>query len=256
MGFVAKGAQNGEMGLDVPDSAATLPEMNWRPSVRKPGVSAVGHVYEDLRNLIINLKFAPGSPFAKNVLAERFNVSPTPVREALLRLAEEDLVNIIPQSGTAVSLINIQSAQEVHFLRLSVEIEVARVLCKEIDDSGLAELNAWMERQVTELNAGNQTAFKHADNSFHLEMFQLAGVKGLTQLLDRRRGHYDRIRGLYLREHQRREIVVEEHREIFAALQKRDTQAAEAAVRMHLGKSLAIVDQIRDRYPNYFLSSE
>lgn len=240
----------------MPDTVATLPDTKWRPTARKPGVSAVGHVYEDLRNHIINLKFAPGAPVAKNVLAERFNVSPTPVREALLRLAEEDLVNIIPQSGTTVSLINIQSAQEVHFLRLSVEIEVARVLCKEIDEAGLADLNAWMERQVTELNAGNQTAFKQADNNFHLEMFQLAGVKGLTQLLDRRRGHYDRIRGLYLREHQRREVVVEEHREIFAALKKRDTRAAEAAVRMHLGKSLAIVDQIRDRYPNYFLSSE
>jgi len=240
----------------VPDSAATTSDINWRPTARKPGVSAVGYVYEELRNRIINLKLEPGAPVTKNMLTERFNVSPTPIREALLRLAEEDLVNIIPQSGTAISLINIQSAQEVHFLRLSVEIEVARVLCMEIDDSGLAELNAWMERQVTELNAGNQTAFKQADNNFHLEMFRLAGVKGLTQLLDRRRGHYDRIRGLYLREHQRREVVVEEHRKIFAALKKRDIHAAEAAVRMHLGKSLAIVDQIRDRYPNYFLSSE
>lgn len=240
----------------MPDTTAILPDTKWTPTPRKPGVSAVGYVYEDIRSRIINLNFEPGAPVAKNTLAERFNVSPTPIREALLRLAEEDLVNIIPQSGTTVSLINIQSAQEVHFLRLSVEIEVARVLCDEIDSTGLAELNAWMERQVTELSAGNLTAFKHADNSFHEEMFQLAGVKGLTQLLDRRRGHYDRIRGLYLREYERREVVVEEHREIFAALKKRDKSAAEAAVRMHLGKSLAIVDQIQDRYPNYFLRSE
>lgn len=240
----------------MPDTADPLPDTNWRPSTRQPGVSAVSHVYNDLRNRIINLRFEPGAPVAKNVIAERFKVSPTPVREALLKLSEEDLVNIVPQSGTAVSLINIQSAQEVHFLRLSVEIEVARVLCAEIDDEGLATLNAWMERQITELNAGNQTAFKLADNSFHDEMFRLAGVKGLSALLDRRRGHYDRIRGLYLREHERREIVIKEHREIFAALKKRDAVAAEAAVRVHLGKSLAIVDQIQDRYPNFFLNSE
>lgn len=240
----------------MPDSADTPPELNWRPSARKPGVSAVSYVYEDIRNRIINLKFEPGAPIAKNILAERFNVSPTPIREALLRLAEEDLVNIIPQSGTTVSLINIQSAQEVHFLRLSVEIEVARVLCNKIDDAGLAELKAWMERQATELSAGNQTAFKQADNSFHKEMFHQAGVKGLTQLLDRRRGHYDRIRGLFLRKYQRREVVVKEHSKIFAALKRRDAAAAEAAVRMHLGKSLAIVDQIRDQYPDYFLRSE
>lgn len=240
----------------MPDSADTLPDMSWRPSARKPGVSAVGYVYEDLRDRIINLKFEPGSPVAKNILADRFNVSPTPVREALIKLSEEGLVDIVPQSGTTVSLIDIQSAQEVHFLRLSVEIEVARVLCDKITDSGLMELKAWMDRQVTELNAGNQTAFKNADNNFHQEMFRQAGVRGLTQLLDRRRGHYDRIRGLYLREHVRREVVIKEHKKIFAALKKRDSAAAEAAVRMHLGKSLAIVDQIRDRYPDYFLSSE
>lgn len=228
----------------------------WRPAPRKPGVSAVGYVYGDLRDRIVNLAFEPGLPIAKNVLAERFHVSPTPVREALLKLSEEDLVEIIPQSGTAVSLINIQHAREVHFLRLSVEVEVARVLCQTIDDAGLAELNAWMERQVTELNAGNQNAFKKADDSFHEEMFRLSGVQGLTQLLYRRRGHYDRIRGLYLLQQERRKIVIKEHREIFAALKKRDPSAAEAAVRKHLGKSLAIVDQIQERYPDYFLSSE
>lgn len=240
----------------MPDSTATLPDIDWRPTAREPGTSAVTHVYRDLRNRIINLKFEPGTPIAKNIIADRFNVSPTPVREALLRLSEENLVDIIPQSGTTVSLIDIQSAQEVHFLRLSVEVEVVRVLCENIDTDGLAQLKAWMERQVTELNAGNQTAFKQADNSFHDEMFRQAGVRGLTQLLDRRRGHYDRIRGLYLREHVRREVVIKEHKKIFAALKKRDTSAAEAAVRLHLGKSLAIVDQIRDRYPDYFLNSE
>lgn len=229
---------------------------NWRPGPRKPGVSAMGYVYGDLRDRIINLAFQPGLPIAKNVLAERFHVSPTPVREALLKLSEEGLVEIIPQSGTAVSLIDIQHAREIHFMRLSVEVEVARVLATTIDDAGLASLNAWMERLITELAAGNQTAFKKTDDSFHAEMFRLAGVEGLTQLLYRRRGHYDRIRGLYLLQHERRQIVIKEHREILAALKKRDTVAAEAAVRNHLGKSLAIVDQIQEMYPDYFLDSE
>lgn len=214
------------------------------------------YVYSDIRDRIINLGFEPGTPIAKNILAERFRVSPTPIREALLKLSEEDLVKIIPQSGTAVSLINIQHAREAHFLRLSVEVEVVRVLCDEIDKSGLAKLNTWIERQVTELNAGNQIEFKRADDSFHNEMFRIAGVEGLAQLLSRRRGHYDRIRGLYLLQQERRKIVIVEHRKVFAALSKRDAPAAEAAVRMHLGKSLAIIDQIQDRFPDYFLTSE
>lgn len=240
-------------------SAATNLDDNserWRPSPRKPGVSAVGYVYAELRDRIVNLALQPGQSLSKNTLADRFNVSLTPIREALLKLSGEDLVEIIPQSGTAVSLINIQHARELHFLRLSVEVEVVRVLCETIDEAGLAELKAWMDRQVTELNAGNQSAFKRADDSFHADMFRLAGVQGLTQVLYRRRGHYDRIRGLYLLQQERRKIVIKEHREILAALTKRDSAAAEAAVRKHLGKSLAIVDQIRDRYPDYFLDSE
>ncbi|MGJ3259487.1 MAG: GntR family transcriptional regulator [Rhodospirillales bacterium] len=214
--------------------------------------TTVQQIYADLRHLIIDLSVSPGTVINKREIAERFGVSQTPVREALILLEEEGLVDIFPQSRTEVSHIDVQHAREAHFLRLSVEIEVARVLSQSIDDAGLAALNAWIERQETELHVDNQTAFKLGDNSFHNEMFRLAGVEGLTQIIDRRRGHYDRIRGLYLLEEERRHIVIREHRAIFAALQSGEPATAEGAIRAHLGKSLAIIDQIRNRYPDYF----
>lgn len=220
---------------------------------RAYGVSALQQVYDDMRHEIINLKLPPGSIIAKNEVAARFGISQTPVREALLRLADEGLVDIFPQSRTVVSLIDVQQAREVHFLRLSVEIEIVRLLANALDAEGMAELRNWIERQVTELNAGNQTAFKLADNRFHDAMFRMAGVQGLTRLIDSRRGHYDRIRGLYLLEHQRRKVVIKEHRAIVAALKARDSVAAEAAVRHHLGKSLAIIEEIRERHSGFFL---
>ena len=223
------------------------------PARRERGVSAVQQVYDHLRHQIINLKLPPGTPIAKSKIAADFGLSQTPVREALLRLADEGLVDIFPQSGTMVSLIDVQHAREVHFLRLAVEIEVQRVLVETIDADGMAELRAWMDRQITELKSGKETAFKQADNRFHDAMFQLAGVQGLTRLLESKRGHYDRIRGLYLRDHERRETVVKEHKVILAALDKRDAAAAEAGVRQHLGKSLAVIDDIRDLNPGYFL---
>ena len=219
---------------------------------RERGVSAVQQVYDHLRDRIINLKLPPGAPIAKGKIAAEFGLSQTPVREALLRLADEGLVDIFPQSGTMVSLIDVQHAREAHFIRLAVEVEVQRVLAETIDAEGMAELRAWVERQITELKAGSQTAFKQADNQFHDAMFRLAGVHGLARLLQAQRGHYDRIRGLYLREHERRETVVEEHNAILAALNKRDAAAAEAGVRRHLGKSLAQIDEIRELNPGYF----
>ena len=220
---------------------------------REPGISAVQQVYEDVRHQIINLTLEPGTTISKNQIAQKYGISPTPVREAMLRLGEEGLVNILPQSRTSVSLINIQQAREIHFLRLSVEVEVVRVLTKSIKKPGVDELKAWIHRQSTEFKAGDQSAFKLVDNHFHEEMFEQAGVQGLMRLLDTRRGHYDRIRGLFLMVQVRRKTVIKEHRAIVAALESGDETAAEAAVRKHLGKSLAIVDDIRDRYPSYFL---
>ena len=226
---------------------------DMRPVRRARGVSAVQQVYEGIRHPIIDLTLPPGSPITKSEITAAFGVSQTPVREALLRLENEGLVDIFPQSRTVVSLIDIQHAREVHFLRLGVEIEVMRVLMKCIETEGMDELRTWIERQTTELNSGNHIAFKRADDSFHQEMFHLAGVQGLASMIDSKRGHYDRIRGLYLLEQQRREIVIEEHRAIVSALEARDPVAAEAAVRQHLGKSLAIIEEIRERHPGYFL---
>jgi DNA-binding GntR family transcriptional regulator len=223
------------------------------PATTRVGrMTTVQQIYTDLRHLIIDLTLRPGTVLSKNDIAERFSVSQTPVREAMILLEEEGLVDIFPQSRTEVSHIDVQSAREAHFLRLSVEIEVARTLAESIDDAGLARLGARIAAHETELRADNQTGFKLADNAFHEEMLHLAGVQGLTQVIDRRRGHYDRIRGLYLRLQERRKIVIKEHRAILKALKSHDSAAAEAAVRAHLGKSLAIVDQIQDRYPTYF----
>jgi DNA-binding GntR family transcriptional regulator len=219
---------------------------------RRQGVSAVQHVYDQLRHDIVYLKRLPGSTISKKDVTESCGVSPTPVREALLRLADEGLVEIYPQSRTVVSRIDIQHAREILFLRLSTEIEIAKVLVQIIDDGGIARLMAWIDRLETELRAGDQNSFRSADNRFHEEMYALAGVPGLIQVLRARRGHHDRIRGLFLRQADRRQEVIDEHRAIVDALKNRDGAAAEQATRLHLGKSLAIIDEIREQYPDYF----
>ena len=232
----------------------SLDIMDVEPKLRRnTGVSAVQQIYAVLRHRIIHFILPPGANIVKNQIASEFGVSLTPVREAMLRLSDEGLVDIFPQSRTTVSLIDVQQALEMHFLRLSVEVEIVRVLAETISAADMIEMNNWIRRQKTELEAGNETAFKIVDNNFHEYMFNLAGVQGLVQLIGARRGHYDRIRGLYLHEHERRKTVVDEHLAIIAALEAGDPLAAEAAVRAHLGKSLAIIDEIRAGYPNYFL---
>ncbi len=225
-----------------------------RASRRNASMSAMQHVYEELRHRIINFEFEPGANLHMRQLVEDFGTSQTPIREAILKLSGEDLVEVYPQSGTRISLIDVQHARETHFLRLSVEIEVLRVLAKTDNSALIDELESRIERQQVELERSDEAAFKTADNEFHEAMFQAAGVPGLTGLLASRRGHYDRIRGLYLRHHMRRKTVIAEHRAMLKALRSHDEVAAEKAVRTHLGKSLAIVEELRERHGNYFLA--
>ena len=216
-------------------------------------VSSAHQIFERMRTDIINFTLKPGTAISKKEMATTFGTSQTPVRDALLRLEAEGLVDIVPQSKTTVSLIDVQHAREVHFLRLSVEVEVVRELAKKSKDTSFGELDIWIERQKTELKTGDNSSFRMMDNSFHAELFRLAGVEGLMVLIDSRRGHYDRIRGLYLKEIDRRNPIIEEHRSIVKAIRSGDAKKAEEVIRNHLGKSLAIIDEIRDLTPGYFL---
>lgn len=221
-----------------------------------PRQSSAHQIYENLHQQIIDMSLEPGSMLSKQDIAQQFGVSPSPVRDAMLKLQTEGLVDIVPQSKTTVSLIDVQDARELHFLRLSVEIEVVKTLIRTITTSQLSDLNVWSERLNIELKANDKPAFRRTDTAFHEQLYELAGVPGMANIIQTRRGHYDRIRGLYLSYGERQKMVINEHEEILSAVEAKDERAAEEAVRTHLGKSLAIIDEIQAQNPTYFLMDQ
>src|SRR6476620_3326145 len=94
---------------------------------------AAPQVFERLRKLITSLALPPGSPLSRNSLAEQFGVSSTPIRDALMRLEEEGLVEVFPQYATVVSRVDVRLAQQAHFLRQAVELEIVRQLAAKTD---------------------------------------------------------------------------------------------------------------------------
>ena len=88
---------------------------------------AAPQVFERLRGMIISLELPPGSPLSRVALAGQFGVSSTPIRDALMRLEEEGLVDVFPQYATVVSRVDVRLAQQAHFLRQAVELEIVRV---------------------------------------------------------------------------------------------------------------------------------
>src|SRR6478672_10737029 len=101
---------------------------------------AAPQVFERLRNAIIALELPPGAPLSRAELAAQFGVSSTPIRDALMRLEEEGLVDVFPQYATVVSRVDVRLAQQAHFLRQAVELEIVRGLAIRHDEAFDAEL--------------------------------------------------------------------------------------------------------------------
>jgi DNA-binding GntR family transcriptional regulator len=216
-------------------------------------MSSAQRIYQSLHLRIMECTMKPGSIISKQNVADEMGYSQGPVRDALIRLESEGLVDIIPQSRTSVSLIDLRDAMELHFLRVSVEVEVARILAPQITSNQVRQLKLWIDRLKCEVGSKDASAFNEADFSFHAEMFDFANVSGLTSWIASRRGHYDRIRGLYMKDQERREEIIADHQEILNALMTHKSQASVDATRVHLGKSLAVVEAIKITYPSYFL---
>src|SRR3954469_17558271 len=133
---------------------------------------AAPQVFERLRGMIISLELPPGSSLSRTALAEQFGVSSTPVRDALMRLDEEGLVEVFPQYATVVSRIDVHRAQQAHFLRQAVELEIVRLLALQPKAPFGAELNAVIARQQQFAKADDFEQFIAADNEFHARLYE------------------------------------------------------------------------------------
>ena len=214
---------------------------------------AAPQVFEWLRGSILSLQLAPGTALSRAELADRFELSQTPVRDALLQLAQEGLVDIFPQHATLVSRIDIPSATQAHFLRCAIELEVVRTLAlAPADDTAVlrAKLTAQIDLQAA-LAIADTEEFIASDQAFHRLMYEAAGAPDLYELVRRRSGHLDRLRRLDLPSPGKAERVVRDHRAIVAALAAHDPDAAQAAMRTHLSGTLGRIEDIRARHPDY-----
>lgn len=226
-----------------------------RPLVRPISLDrtrqAAPQVFERLRELIVSLELPPGTVLSRQELAERFGLSQTPVRDALMRLGAEGLVDIFPQHATVVSRIDLSAAKQSHFLRRAVELEVVRVLAEQADDELVAVLQSHIARQQAVAKSDDFAEFVRADQAFHHTLYEKAGVPDLWQLVRRGSGHVDRLRRLHLPMPGKTQAVVRDHRRIVDAIAKRDSDLAQRCVREHLSDTLGKIDDIRQKSPAY-----
>lgn len=227
------------------------PVITQVPVDRRLPVAA--QVFEVLRAQIVGLQLAPGTPLSRPALAQSFGVSQTPVRDALQRLEQEGLVIIHPQASTLVAPIDIEQAIETRFLRTALECEVAHTLSRAPDHYDLGPAALVLDEMVlVAARPERLSAFHPKDQAFHLALFAAVRRERLWELIVQRSGHNDRIRNLHLVAPGRAEQIVRDHRAILDAILAGDAGAAEAAVRQHLSRALASIDDVRQKHPQHF----
>ena len=215
---------------------------------------AAPQVFEKLREAIVALDLVPGTVLARAELAEQFGISQTPIRDALLKLGEEGLVDIFPQHASVVSRIDISAAKQAHYLRRSIELEVVRTLAQQPDPATLERLRAQVERMVLVMGPEHYSEFVAADQDFHRLMYEAAGVAGLWDLVRRMSGHVDRLRRLHLPTEGKTAAVVRDHRAIVDAIAAGNPADAQDQLRAHLSGTLSQLDEICARHPDYVVA--
>ena len=151
-------------------------------------------------------------------MAGQFGVSSTPIRDALMRLEEEGLVDVFPQYATVVSRVDVRLAQQAHFLRQAVELEIVRGLAIQHDETLVAELQATIARQQQYAKAGDFEKFMAADNEFHSQLYTAADKQDIWALVRSRSGHIDRLRRMHLPSPGKAQDIVRHHRLIAKAI--------------------------------------
>lgn len=223
-------------------------------SSRDRSRSGAAHVLEVLREEIISLVLAPGAVLSRIVLQDRFGLSSTPIRDALMRLEEEGLVEIFPQHATVVSPIDLARARQGQLLRRSIEIELARSLAMQPSPGAVERLEALIRRQAAFADLADHQAFTEADQAFHRTFYEAAGAVDLWHLVRRQGGHIDRLRRLHLPVAGKMREILRDHGAIVAAIERGDAAAAQDLVRDHLSRSLDFVETLRATHPGFFRS--
>lgn len=221
-----------------------------RPALR--AIPASARVYEQLRERVVGGDMPPGTPVSEKELAEQYGVSRTPIREALLRLADERLIDIFPQRGTFVSRISVEALRDGMVIREALERVAVRHAATRVTEADLSALRLILDRQQASEQAGDWTGFHAQDEEFHQRLAILSGHPNLWRVVRQEKVQIDRCRVLHLPISRRRPLVMGEHRAILDGLAARDPDAAERAMVEHLGNVLPGLDELLRARPDFF----
>ena len=210
-------------------------------------------VYADLKRAIITMEMTPGTPIIERDLTERYGISRTPLREAVLRLTEDRLVDVVPKSGTFVARIPLSYLREGIVARRALEEVTVRAATRRASQSQIMGLRAIIQHQKEVAEAGDEEAFHRADEDFHAGICAAGGFPGIWDMILQMRVHIERYRRLTLPQAGRMLNVVGEHSDVLDAIAAGKADEAVEHMQNHLDKLTLDIAVFRDLWPDYFI---
>src|SRR3990167_3248632 len=198
-------------------------------------------VYRRIRRSIIRGEFPFGSSLSETELARRLEVSKTPVREALRRLAQEGLVLTTPHKGAVVASLTVEDLEEIYLMRSRLESRAARFAAERLTPEDAKALAAVVEELELQTSAADTDAIRQLNIKLHQLIWQASHTTRLTQVLMNLQDYVEMSRSALLWQPRGAEVLLEEHTSIVRAVLDRDSQRAEQKVVRHIAHLLKVL---------------
>ncbi len=234
------------MGISSPKSQTDLIRINRRLPI-------VPQVHTTLHHLIVHCVLPPGSPIREKDLSEQMEVSRTPIREALLQLEKEGLVEIYPQSGTRISKISMEEVRESHFIREAMESATVRFAAQQGDSELNKKLKSRLQQFKDSLDTAEKDLLFELDELFHKTIAEFRFQNRLWKITNIANSHLDRVRHLTLPLPPRIFEIADEHQRVADFIIRHQPDEAVRAIQDHLSVIFSDIERIRAEHSEYFV---
>lgn len=203
-------------------------------------------IYELVRNLILMGKIGPGDVVDEKLIAAQLKVSRTPVREAVKKLSDEHLIDVIAQSGTRAALIDRHEVEQAYIIRRALEMESAGQAVKYMNAAHADVLSDILMTHARALERKDYVLAIATDDKFHRTISEISNLPRLWRAIEISKAQLDRCRYMMLPRAGEAEATLEQHREIIRALNSGDAEKARAAMSAHLEKAFGNAAKVLD----------
>lgn len=202
-------------------------------------------IYSLLKDAILKGELAPGERLEEDKLAKLFQVSRSPVREAIRKLEHTGLVTIVPRRGAFVVRLSYKEIIDIMDIREVLEGLAARLACENLSEKDLTKIEKFFHKLEQEVKKGNITEYPQQEFDFHKFILRFANNDKLTVINN---ALYTQIRFIRYRSgaSSKKRVVqaIKEHKALLEAFKKRDPVLAEKRMRQHIRNAKANILRI------------